>query len=41
MQVIEYRHFIRHPLCLPLSYKIIEKSQTKDQENIPSNPLTS
>ena len=39
MQVIEYRHFIRHPLCLPLSYKIIEKSQTKDQENIPSETV--
>ena len=26
MQVIESRHFIRHPLCLPLSYKIVKKS---------------
>ncbi len=39
MQVIEYRHFIRHPLCLPLSYKVIEKSLKKDQENIPSETI--
>ena len=36
MQVVEYRHFIRHPLCLPLSYKVIEKSLKKDQEDIRS-----
>jgi hypothetical protein len=30
MQVIEYRRFIRHPLCFPLSYKII-KSSKQDQ----------
>ncbi len=39
MQVIEYRHFIRHPLCLPLSYKVIEKSLKKNQENIPSQTI--
>jgi c-di-GMP-binding flagellar brake protein YcgR len=36
MQLIEYRHFIRHPLCLPLSYKVIEKSLKKGRENIRS-----
>ncbi len=36
MQVVEYRHFIRHPVCFPLSYKVIEKSGNKDQENIRS-----
>ena len=39
MQVVEYRHFIRHPLCLPLSYKVIEKSQKKDQESLPSETV--
>jgi c-di-GMP-binding flagellar brake protein YcgR len=36
MQVIEYRHFIRHALCLPLSYKVIEKNLKKNQEHIRS-----
>jgi c-di-GMP-binding flagellar brake protein YcgR len=38
MQMVEYRHFIRHPLCLPLSYKVVEKSLRKDkaQEDIRS-----
>ena len=38
MQMVEYRHFIRHPLCLPLSYKVVEKSlrKDKDQEDIRS-----
>ena len=39
MQVIENRHFIRHPLCLPLSYKVIEKSLKKDQESIHSQTI--
>jgi len=39
MQVIEYRHFIRHPLCLPLSYKVIEKSLKREQENIHSRTI--
>ena len=39
MQVVEYRHFIRHPLCLPLSYKVIEKSLKKDQETLPSETI--
>ena len=39
MQLIEYRHFIRHPLCLPLSYKVIEKNLKKDQESIPSETV--
>ena len=39
MQLIEYRHFIRHPLCLPLSYKVIEKGLKKDQKNIRSQTI--
>ena len=39
MQLIEYRHFIRHPLCLPLSYKVIEKSLKKDQKDIRSQTV--
>ena len=39
LQVIEYRHFIRHPLCLPLSYKVIEKSLKKEQENVRSQTI--
>ena len=39
MQVIEYRHFIRHSLSLPLSYKVIEKSLKKDPENIRSQTI--
>jgi len=34
MQLIESRQFIRHPLCFPLSYKIIEKSIKKDKEAV-------
>ena len=30
MQMIEYRRFIRHPLCLPLSYTVIEKKPNKE-----------
>jgi len=36
MQIIEYRRFIRHPLCLPLSFKVIEKNLKKDRKNIRS-----
>lgn len=39
MQVIEHRHFIRHPLCLPLSFKVIEKSLKNDSKNILSQTL--
>ena len=39
MQMIEYRRFIRHPLCLPLSYKVIEKSLKKKKENIRSSTI--
>ena len=30
-QVVEYRRFIRHPLCLPLAFKVI-KTATKNNE---------
>jgi c-di-GMP-binding flagellar brake protein YcgR len=39
MQIIEYRRFIRHPLCLPLSYKVIEKSLKKKKENMRSSTI--
>jgi len=29
-RLTEHRHFIRHPLSLPLEYKVIEKKQTED-----------
>lgn len=32
MQTIEYRRFIRHPLCLPLSFKIIKSKSKSLQE---------
>ena len=31
MQVIEYRRFIRHPISMPLSYKVIKKSSKEEQ----------
>lgn len=30
MQTIEYRRFIRHPLCLPLSFKVIRSRSGQD-----------
>ena len=39
MQVIENRHFIRHPLCLPLSYKVIEKNLKKELESTRSQTV--
>ena len=39
MQMVEFRRFIRHPLSLPLSYRVIEKDQEKDQESIRSQTI--
>lgn len=36
LQIIERRHFIRHPLSLPLTYKIIKPGLDKKQKNIQS-----
>lgn len=36
LQIIERRHFIRHPLSLPLTYKIIKPECDKKQKNIQS-----
>ncbi|MDD5495587.1 MAG: PilZ domain-containing protein [Candidatus Omnitrophica bacterium] len=30
--IIEQRHFIRHPLCIPLEYRILEKTSDKDSQ---------
>jgi len=27
---IQFRHFIRHPLCLPLTYKVLESPRNED-----------
>jgi len=34
MQLIESRNFIRHPVYLPLSYNIVEKSLKKNSKSI-------
>ena len=39
MQIVEYRRFIRHPLCLPLSYKVIEKNLKKNTDDIRSQTI--
>lgn len=33
MQTVEYRRFIRHPLCLPLSFTIIKEKKTAKTED--------
>jgi len=38
LQVIERRHFIRHPLSLPLIYKVVK--QTKDRTQVDSRTET-
>lgn len=32
--MVEYRHFIRHPLCLPLSYTVVGKSIRSQTINV-------
>ena len=39
MQVVEYRRFIRHPLCFPLSYTVVQKKLKKDQESVRSETI--
>ena len=39
LQVIECRNFIRHPMCLPLSYRVIEKTPKKDQNGTRSQTI--
>ena len=39
MQVVEYRHFIRHPICLPLFFKVLEPGKKKNQEDTPSQTI--
>lgn len=33
MQTVEYRRFIRHPLCLPLSFKVVKTAGAKKNED--------
>ncbi len=33
MQTIEYRRFIRHPLCLPLSFKVVASKKNEAEED--------
>jgi len=37
--VVEYRHFIRHPLCMPLTYKVIDSKMKANQKEIFSQTL--
>lgn len=39
MKMIERRHFIRHSMCFPLKYKIIEKESDKAGRHIPSSTI--
>ena len=39
LQIIERRHFIRHPLSLPLVYKIIKSRKDQDQPGLRSETL--
>jgi len=39
MQTIEYRRFIRHPLCLPLSFKVVNSKKKEIEEDERSKTL--
>ncbi len=39
MQVIEYRRFIRHPLCMPLSYKVVISGGGRNNKSIRSQTI--
>ncbi|MBF0571109.1 MAG: PilZ domain-containing protein [Candidatus Omnitrophica bacterium] len=39
MQIIEFRHFIRHPVCLPLAYKVINSRVKESKEEIRSETV--
>lgn len=39
LKIIERRHFIRHSLCFPLKYKVIEKGPTKNRKEIHSTTI--
>lgn len=39
LQIMERRHFIRHPLSLPLTYKVIKPGLSKDREDIRSETI--
>ncbi len=37
--MIEYRRFIRHPLCLPLTFKILKEADKKEGKEILSKTI--
>ena len=39
LQITERRHFIRHPLSLPLAYKVIRSGLSKSQKDIRSETI--
>ncbi|MEI7998920.1 MAG: PilZ domain-containing protein [Candidatus Omnitrophota bacterium] len=39
LKMLERRRFIRHPLCLPLAYKILQPGTSKLQEEIKSETI--
>ena len=39
MPVIEFRHFIRHPLCLPLSYQVVNSGTRVSKEEMRSETI--
>jgi len=39
LQNIERRHFIRHPLCFPLEYKIVTKAAKKENKELKADTI--
>lgn len=39
VQVIENRHFIRHPLTLPLAYTVVEPERNKEKKELKSETI--
>lgn len=39
MPIIEFRHFIRHPVCLPLAYKVIDPETRESKEELRSETI--
>jgi len=39
LQLTERRHFIRHPLCFPLTYKVMGKTLFRNAKEVPSTTI--
>jgi len=39
LQLTERRHFIRHPLCFPLTYKVMGKNILRGGKEVPSTTI--